>query len=237
MARTHVLSPLLSQQLLLNVAEELKLPFEQIARKAEAGRLHGEIDLQAIESTADMALKLLDNYCLGVRLNLETDTPEIEAVSVSSVLYDTGQQLYALAKSYGVSLELDIAGRFGPVAANRQVLEAALVSLGSSLIEALPALESRQLRLQLATHRSRYGIVAGIYGDSEQLTASALEKGRQLSGRSRQPLLGITHTSGAGIFVADTLLNAMQLSLQTTRHHGLFGLGTVLQTNNQLQLV
>ena len=76
------------------------------------------------------------------------------------MLYDTGQQLDALAKSYGVELELNIAGRFGPVLAHRQGLQAALVSLGAALIEALPAQDAPQLKLQLATHRSRYGIVA-----------------------------------------------------------------------------
>jgi hypothetical protein len=237
MARTQSSAPILSQQLLLNVAEELKLPLLQIARRAEFGRLHGEADLRSIETAADMALSLLDNYSLGVRLSMEADGPDIEPVSVSAVLYDTGHQLDAQAKTYGVSLELDIAGRFEPVAANRMGLQAALVSLGSALIEALPALETSQLRLRLATHRSRYGIVAGLYTDAEQLSAYALEKGRQLQGRSRQPLLTMTHTSGAGIFVADTILRAMQLNLSASRHHGLYGLGTVLQPNNQLQLV
>jgi hypothetical protein len=136
-----------------------------------------------------------------------------------------------------VQLELDIAGKFGPVMAHRQGLQSALVSLGASLIEALPALESQQLRLQLATHRSRYGVVAGIYSDTEQLNATVLENGRRLQGQSRQPLLSLTHTSGAGIFVADSIMRAMQLRLRTSRHHNWYGLGAVLQSNPQLQLV
>jgi hypothetical protein len=229
--------PILSQQLLLSVAEELKLPLLQIARQAEYGRLHGDVDLKTIQATADTALKLLDNYALGVRLSLEPQHFDQEPVSISSVLYDAGQQLDALAKSYGVGLELNIAGRFGPVMAHRQGLQAALISLGASLIEALPALESPQLTLQLATHRSRYGIVAGIYADTDQLANKALEHGRRLQGRSRQPLMGMTHTSGAGIFVADTILKAMDLRLRASRHHRLYGLGTVLPSNNQLHFV
>lgn len=230
-------SPILSQQLLLSVAEELKLPLLQIARRAEQAGSSGEPDFANIRATADSALRLLDNYVLGVRLALEPEQLAVEAVSVSSILYDTGQQLDALAKSYGVTLELSVAGRYGPVLAHRKGLQAALVSLGAALIEALPAQENPRLRLQLATHRSRYGIVAGLYADTKQLSNEALQRGRQLQSHSRQPLLNMTHTSGVGIFVADTILRAMRLSLRASRHHRLYGLGTVLQPNHQLQLV
>lgn len=233
----HADSPILSQQLLLGVAEELKLPLLQIARQAEQAQLTGQADLKKIQTTADTALQLLDNYVLGVRLAMEPAGLGVESVSVSSVLYDTGQQLDALAKNYGVSLELGVAGKFGPVLAHRAGLQAALVSLGASLIEALPAQENCQLKLYLATHRSRYGVVAGLYTDAKHLSATTLQHGRKLQEHSRQPLMNITHTSGAGIFVADTILKAMNLRLSASRHHRLYGLGTVLQSNHQLQLV
>lgn len=228
---------ILSQELLLNVAEELKLPLLQLARQAEQAGLGGTADLAAMRATAQSALQLLDNYAMGIRLNLEPRQFDIEPVSVSSVLYDTGQQLDSLAKNYGVELELNVAGRYGTVMAHRQGLQSALVSLGAALIEALPALESPRLKLQLASHRSRYGIVAGLYSDTPQLTNAALQRGRRLKGRSRQPLTNLSHTSGAGIFVADTILQAMRLRLRASRHHRLYGLGTVLPPNNQTQLI
>jgi len=232
--------PILSQALLLSVAEELKLPLLQIARRAEQTQLAGAPDLTAaadIRTTAEAALRLVDNYALAVRLQLESAELLIEPVSVSSVLYDAGQQLDGYAKNYGVELELHIAGRYGTVMAHRHGLEAALVSLGSALIEALPAQESPQLKLQLATHRSRYGIVAGLYSPTPALTAAALRRGRRLQRHSRQPLLELSHASGAGVFVADAILQAMHLRLGASRHHRLYGLGTVLPSNNQLQLV
>ncbi|HVV25862.1 MAG TPA: hypothetical protein VHC21_02425 [Candidatus Saccharimonadales bacterium] len=229
--------PMLSQELLLSVAEELKLPLLQIARQAEQARLDGRPREPEIQTTAEAALRLLDHYALAVRLRLEAARLEIEPVSVSSVLYDAGQQLDRYAKNYGVELELHIAGRYGTVMAHRRGLEAALVSLGSALIEALPAQESPQLKLQLATHRSRYGIVAGLYSQTPALTHAALQRGRRLQRHSRQPLLTLSHTSGAGVFVADAILQAMQLRLRASRHHRLYGLGTVLPPNNQTQLV
>ncbi len=232
-----VASSLLSQELLLSVAEQLKLPLLQIARQAEHGRLTNDTDVESIQVVADSALQLIDNYTLGVRLSLDRQLLATEPVSISSVLYDTSRELDALAKTYGVSLELNIAGKFGPVMAHRLGLQAALVSLGAALIEALPAQGNKQLRLQLATHRCRYGVVAGLYADTEEITADMLARGRALQGRARQPLASLTHSSGAGIFVADSILEAMNLKLKTSRHHGMFGLGTVLQPNHQLQLV
>ena len=230
-----------SEQLLLAIAEELKLPLLQIARKAELSQLDTSTvaeSIKDIQTTADMAIRLLDNYLFGARLSLENQYQlELEPVSVSSVLYDTGQQLDGLAKLYGVDLELNIGGKFAPVLANRQGLQSALVSLGYSLIEALPSLQEHRLRLQLAAHRSRYGIVAGLYSDAEQLTVDALRQGRKLYGHVRQPLATLTHSSGAGVFVAGAILQAMDAELKPTRHHRLYGLGTILKSNAQLQLV
>lgn len=231
------LAPILSQKLLLCVAEELKLPLLQVARSAELGLLNGKADLESIQSTADMALRLIDNYVLGVRLSVEQGGLALEPVSVSSVLYDSGHELSKLARNYGVELELHIGGRYSTVMAHRQGLQSALVSLGASLIEALPALETPQLRLQLAAHRCRYGIVAGLYSGAQQLTADALRSGRRLTGTSRQPLGTVTHSAGAGVFVADAILKAMHLELKVSRHNRLYGLGTVLQPNHQIQLV
>lgn len=237
MVSDRVNLPVLSQDLLLSVAEELKLPLLQIARRAEASSSAGQVDLLTIKSTADSALRLLDNYVLAVRLASQPDTLDQEAVSVSSVLYDAGQQLAGLAKNYDVDLELNIGGKFNTVQANRKGLQAALVSLGAALIESLPAQSNTQMRLQLATHRCRYGIVAGLYADNKQLSQDALDKGKELMSKSRQPFVGLSHTSGAGIFVADTILQSMNLRLTTSRHHSLYGLATVLQPNHQLQLV
>jgi len=230
-------STILSQELLLSLAEELKLPLIQIARRAEQAGLSSEADLKPIQVSADSALRLIDSYALGVRLATQPENFELEPVSISSVLYDVGQQLDALAKSYGVALELNVAGRFAPVIAHRQGLQAALTSLGATLVEALPAQEYSQLSLQLATHRSRYGIVAGLYADTRQLAGDVLKRGRHLQRRSRQPLVTISHSNGAGVFVADAILKAMGLELITSRHQHLHGLGTVLKSNNQLQLV
>lgn len=235
----HAPAPVVSQHLLLSLAEQLKLPFLQISQQAElASAAPDAATMQAIASTAGSALKLIDSYLLSVQLvgegNLQFAS---EPVSVSSVLYDVGHELTPMAKAYDVQLDLRLEGKFGPVMAHRHGLQSALTSLGLALIEALPASDAPQLRLQLSAHRCRYGIVAGLYCDAEHLSAQTLRQGRQLYGRARQPLTQLSAGSGAGIFVADAILRAMQSQLTTSRHHRLRGLGAVLHPNPQLQLV
>ena len=226
-----------SYQLLINVAEQLKLPFLQILRQTELIKSTSQPDLESIETSASYALRLLDNYLLGLRLDREQVKLIQEPISISAVLYDTGQLLEGLAKQYDVELELNIAGRYGPVMAHRQGLQSALVSLGSSLIEAMGAEHNPKLRLQLATHRCRYGVVAGVYANTPQITTDLLRQGRKLHGNARQPLANLTYNAGAGIFVADSIFKAMSLNMQASRHHRLYGLGAVMQTSRQLQLV
>lgn len=228
---------ILSQELLLSIAEELKLPLMQIARQAELSQISAKPDNNIIMTSADNAVQLIDNYIIGVKMATNPEKIVYEAVSVSSILYDSANQLDGLAKLYGVELDLLISGKFNPVTANREGLKAALTSLGMALIEALPGQETTQLKLHFATHRSRYGIVAGIYSDNKQLTSVAIKNGRRLQRSSRQPLNKLSHTNGAGIFVADAILNAMDLRLTPSRHHNLYGIGMVLQPNNQLRLV
>ena len=231
--------PALKQQLLLSVVEQLKLPLINIARYAELTSMQsGPADLEAIRITADATLQLLDSYILGIQLaGQNSEQFEIEPVSISSVLYDTGNQLQPIAKAYGVQLDLHINGKYGTVMAHRLGLQAALVSLGYSLVEALPAMEAPQLRLELSAHRCRYGIVAGLYCETEKVTTQALRLGRQLYGRARQPLGDISHTSGAGIFVADAILQSMKSQLTVSHHRKMHGLGAVLPLNPQLQFI
>lgn len=231
--------PVLTQNLLLSITEQLKLPLLHIARQAElAGFNREKGSLQSIQVAADSALQLLDNYILGVQLACQQGClPEAEPVSVASVLYDATEQLQPMATAYGVKLDLDIDGRYGPVMAHRQGLQAALVSLGYALVEALPAQGLPQMRLRLSAHRCRYGIVAGLYCDGEQVATQALRRGRQLYGRARQPLGSISHTSSAGVFVADAILHAMQSQLTVSHYRRMHGLGTILSLSSQLQLL
>lgn len=224
------------ERLLKALAEQLKLPLLQIAREAElATATQAAKALGSISYTADMALRLVDSYLLSVQLQA-LPLLELEPVSVSAMLQDTAHQLNQLAKQYDCDLEVHLSGKYEPVMAHRQSLEAAFATLGYAFIEAAPSADQKH-RIILGAHRSGKGLVTGIFGTQEGLNADMLRRGMALFGSARQAVPALTPTSGAGIFVADSLLKNMDSPLHLSRHNKLSGLAATLLPSQQLQLV
>lgn len=227
-------------RLLLALAENLKLPLLQIARRAELGQIKPRQAGQAIkdiELTADAALQLLDSYLLS--LNLANEIPAaLEPVSVPAVLAETAQKLEGLAKRYNCSLELQVKGRYEPVIAHAGGLKSALTSLGMVFIEAQSVLPHKKpATIQLAAHHSRGRIVAGLFADVEGLSADMYRRARTLYGKSRQPLTQMSAGAGAGVFIADSLLSKMATNLRVAHHHKLSGLAATFAPTSQLELI
>lgn len=222
--------PISSQQrLLVSLAEDLKLPLLQIAREAELAQAGS---LERVQAIAEHALWLVDSLLLVQTVKQEQLA--LEPVTVSSMLYDVAQVLDTIAKQYNCKLDLDIAGKFVPVMANRQLLESAFVGIGGAVIAA----QVEQAKtITFSAHRTAAGIVAGCYSDMSGLNETLLKRGRVLYGKARQPLKDFTAQSGAGVFIADALLEAMQVRLRTARHHGRQGLAVTLLPSSQLALV
>lgn len=230
-----------ADDLLLSVAEQLKVPLTTIARQVELGELTdypGVRGADIIRTQAMAALTLVDSYLLGLELLKHQTELELEPVSVASVLVDTAHELDHFARHYGVHLELTTAGKYGPVMGHTRGLKAALLSLGFTLVEAQAAGDLRRpRRVQLAVHRTPHGIVTGMYGEHEGLQAKHWRTALRLAGRARQPLGAIGSGSGAGLFVADALFRSMQTSLRVGRYQHLTGLAVTLQPSQQLRFV
>jgi len=223
--------------LLHSIADHLRTPLTAIARTAELGTMKSEVsttDLEAISIHATAALELVDSYLMGLKLLQTQARLELEPVSVASTLSDTAHALDGLAKQYGIALELDIAGKYGPVMANPKGLKAALLSLGSTLLEGGPHIAGK--RLTLAVHRTPHGIVTGLYGEFEDVSAKRWRKALELHGKAAQPFKALGG-SGAGLFVADAILQAMATRLRVGRHLHQQGLATTLQSSEQLTFV
>lgn len=224
------------ERLLKALAEQLKLPLLQIAREAELATMTNDPKaLGSISYTADMALRLVDSYLLSVQLQA-LPTLELEPVSVSAVLQDTAHRLNQLAKQYDCELEVHLSGRYEPVMAHRQSLEAAFATLGYAFIESVPNADQKH-KVILGAHRSNKGLVAGIFGGQDGMSADMYKRGMALFGTARQAVPGISAHSGAGVFVAESLFKNMETSLQVSRHNKLSGLAATLIQSQQLQLV
>ena len=231
-----------ADRLLLSVAEHLKVPLTTIARHVELERLNGgatQLDASAIGLQADAALCLLDSYLLSLESMRDQMQLPLEPVSVSSLLADTAHDLYRFARQYGVTVELETSGKCGPVMGNARGLKAALLSLGFALVETqgLPPQGARRYRrLVVACKRAPQGVVAGMYGDANRMSEAAWRRALRLCGNANQPLAAL-YGSGAGLFVADVLLRAMQSHLKVGHFQGATGLTATLQASRQLQFV
>jgi hypothetical protein len=137
---------------------------------------------------------------------------------------------------YNVQLDVHVDGRYAPVMAHAFGFRSAMLSLGYELITAQAALDTKE-RLVLVTHRTPHGIVAGLYGTFPSLNAEGWRKSLELCGRAAQAAPSLTAGSGAGLFVAEMLLSAMESRMRVGRFRRRVGLAATLQTSRQLQLI
>lgn len=228
------------ERLFLSLAEQLSQTFLRLTRVAELAPNADEAtrlqQWSLVHDVAESAMLLTESYALNARLVQHLVTPELEPVTISSLFYDAAQQLTPLARRYGVELQLADLPRMSPVMSDRVVLQSALVSLGQVFVAAQAENETLQ-PLRLAAHRSRYGVVAGLYAEQSELSTEAFRRSRSLYGTARQPLARLTSGSASGVFIADNLLSAIAAKLHVARYHNLTGLATTLPICNQLQLV
>jgi len=224
-------------ELLKSIAEQLKSPLANIARQAELGQFTGDsglVNAAVIQTQANAALTLVESYLLGLRLMHEQATLNLEPVSVSSTMVEIAHELTTFAKHYGVTLELHIAGKYEPVMAHKLGLRSALLALGYTLLEGYPIADRH---LTLAVHRTPKGIVAGLYGNYQPFSGQQWRKAMELKGRASQPYATVCSGSGAGFFVAEAILGAMETRLRVGKHQKQYGLATTLQPSQQLQFV
>lgn len=228
------------ERLFLGVTEQLSRPFLQMARLAEVARSAAETDAHAhwdmVRIVAESSLQLAESYALSLRVQGRVTPLVLEPVTVSSLLYDTAQGLQPFARQYGVRLELETGPRSQPVMADRTVLQSAMTSLGQVFILAQSERDKPET-VWLAAHKSRYGIVAGLYGESLEVGADNLRRARALHGKAHEPLQRLVSGPAAGVFVADSLLQTLASRLHVARYKGLGGLAATLQPSQQLQFI
>lgn len=227
------------EQLFLGLVEQLTRPMLQVSRLAELAKndpASGKEYWEIAEAVTSSSLQLLESYALSLRVHGSVTPLEFESITVSSLLYDTAESLKLFAKQYGVGLELDTAPRLQPIITDRKVLQSAMTSLGQVFIAAQAEAES-ETAVRLGAHRSRYGIVAGLYGGSQQLGVDGLRRAKALKGRARQPLQRLVSGPAAGVFVADSLLETLSAHLHVARYHKLTGLAATLEPSQQLQFI
>jgi hypothetical protein len=225
------------ERLFLQVVSGVRQTYEQIAVVGECAAMEpsktSQDSWQTVQVIARTSLQLLEAYEQAVRQDADASC---EALSISQVLHDAANALQPYATTLQVSLALDVPKRPVLVLANRQVLNAALTSLGQLFLQAQSE-RSDGAPVVLGAHLSRHGVVAGCYGKGLQLSTAMLRRARALRGRAAQPMPALVSGSVAGMFLADSLLQSASGGLHVGRFRNTAGLAATLPRCQQLQLV
>lgn len=226
-------------KLFRSFVESLRQPLYQMARVAELSVSTGETEaLPELLLTTTSLERLINSFVLSLDSSSPERALELSPVSLSAVLADVAHLLQPQANALACDIELYIAGRYGPVLAHPDGLQAAMLGLGQVLLEARsqqPA--SRRRVVKFAAHRTRNGISAGMFSDIQGLSAASFRRGKQLAGSAKQPLNQFMSTGGAGVFIADSLLDTMTTGLRTARYQKMSGLAATFTPSQQLTLV
>lgn len=227
-----------SDDIFFNLAEQVKLPFVQIAHAAEnLHTVNDDQNAQTILVAARAALALIDGYLLSVALQKQS-VIQLEPVSLSSVLYDVAQTIDEYGKAYGCDIRIEIGGRYQPVMGHREAIRSALTVLGLSLVESTSHQEGVQkATVRLFARRTSSGIRTGIYTNSGGLSSSVLQRARSLKGDAHQPFGEFSSSNGTGIFIADKLFNELHAPLTFVRQKDFTGMASTLAQSQQLSLV
>lgn len=211
-----------------SLADELKLPFVQIARTAE---LSGQDD---IEATAANALRLIDGYLLVTALGPQQQL-DLAPVSVTATLYDVAEELRDLSKLYDTEINIRVKGPMEQVMAHAGGLKAGLSGLAYTLLTG--GLKGPKQKLTLIAQHDKQGITAGVVSTYAHVSSEDLQAARRLFGRAGQPAGGITQNSGLGLYLADNLFSAMESPLRVVRSGRQTGLAASLTISQQLALL
>lgn len=224
------------ERLLSAVAEHLRQPLLYVRQAAELAEDDQSIIAPAeLRSAADAGLMLVEHFLSWQRLEQSGEKPVSAQVGLTSVMHQVQGTLQAIATSGQTSLELIVNGRYSPVISDPQVLSSALSALALSFIEASSAHEHS--RVVLGVHKTRWGLVAGVYSQSLSVRADSFLRHRQLVGSARQLLPTSSHSPMSGVAVAEALFGQLDVKLRPSKHKGMDGLAVTLAPSPQLQLL
>jgi hypothetical protein len=220
-----------NERLLNALAEQLKLPLVQIAHGLETGVAQPKL----LADNARLAIKLIDSFLQTNNADQQIEL-QLEPVSLSAVMQDVAHQLYGHAKRYDCDLQIELAGRYGPVMAHRANVQSAFLALGFSMVESAQGYE-QPAKITLAAHRTNKGLVAGVFGSNQALSSEMFRRAQSLYGASKQPFTGASASSSVGVFIAESLLGTMNTQLRVAKFRNMKGLGATFLPSHQLQLV
>jgi hypothetical protein len=225
-------------RLFKKIIEQLKLPLLHIARQTELAKYGTLANYDDLNSIAEMSIKMIDSYLLTAGQNNQLSL-DFEPVSISSALHAAADNLTNLAKLYNCSVELHIAGKYGPVMSQKNKLVAAYTMLGYSFIEANLSnnTKNKRGRVILTGYRTSQGLVAGVFSPEISISNESFHRAINTYDTKRQAIPEVSQSTGAGILIANSIFNDLATRLRVAHYKRISGLAATLIPSHQLQLM
>lgn len=223
-----------SKQLVSALAEHLKQPLLYARQAAELAKVKpATFNPEALQATADMGLLLVEHYQTWQRYALYQ--PQATQIGLTAVMHHVTEQLRHIAKEHQIALQLRIPGRYAPVLSDRALLASGLSALGLAFIEA--AQQKENAEVVFGVHKSRWGLVAGVYSKDVSIRSDAFRRQQKIKGTARQLLPTSSHSPMSGVAVANALFSKLAVRLRPSQHKGMDGLAVTLTPSPQLALL
>jgi hypothetical protein len=181
------------------------------------------------------ALTLID-YAIFAMNALQTELP-LTSISASAMAQDVAQDLFKIAQSYNIEIELDTSKKLEPIYANEAAVKGALFGLASSLIAAHPnnGKKSRFIISAQQTSPSKQRI--GVYSSDAFIQKDSIKKIERLSFAARASAPKDMYNSGVGLLISRHLVDALGSELTNFTHKKQKGIGFYLPVSGQLSFL
>ena len=213
---------------------DLQMRFLQIKAISETSTDRNQTAKETILLSRN-ALTLID-YAIFAMNALQTELP-LTSISASAMAQDVAQDLYKIAQSYNIEIELDTSKKLEPIYANEAAVKGALFGLVSSLIAAHPNAGKKSRFVISAQQTSPDRQRIGIYSADAYIQKDSIRKIERLSFDARASAPKDMYNSGVGLLISQHLVDALGSELMNFTHKKQKGIGFYLPVSGQLSFI
>jgi hypothetical protein len=201
-------------ELFLLMSEQLKLPLLQIRELASLG----QDNLLSIIEISSGTLRLLDAYSYAAQCEYGQLELELQPITSSALITAALYAAQPLANLYGVDIQTKHSGGKLPAITSSAGVGSLLYGLLYALVESSTTRAKKCVTL--VSRQNKDGVHIGVYMAEEGSDIIDRKVRRQHASVSLQPLHQLTHSAGAGFYIANSLAQSLGITMRavTSKH-------------------
>lgn len=211
------------------VLENIRATLLRLFAQAQA-----KVDQVSLERGIGLVLEEIDAIQLALDLTKRQETLPLEPVNLAELTDQVLHKLY-LAKVQDNIVFSNSTRYKAPVLAHKKFLHRSLESMAKAVVDFNPS--GGLINLDFAASKYENGVKLGVFSEKSIFTAKNLSEIKNNIGKTTRPSSIVGPNTVAHLYIADSLLGAMGLTLRTSIKSQNRGLATVLPMSSQLRLI